>query len=1323
MLPTKYFFLLIASFHFNTTTQSSEIVDYRLPLEVKPFRYWLEIAPYFENDTFSGEIKIEVTAVTNASSITLHNNGLEMPTKEEIKVTEVETMDNLEIESVGFEGTDSQHFFRINLLNPLKAGTNYTIYIPKFTGKFTITALGFYYAVYEDENGNNKTFATTHFQPCNARKAFPCFDEPALKAHFNLRIRRPSDVYHSVSNTPKDEKYVGLLDVFKETNLMSTYLVTFIISEMKFSETLERHRILGIPRDINNNLHEFSLNASYNILNALENFTQIPYAFEKIDHAGIPQDYYYFSAMENWGLITYKNTDLMIPANASTHKKKSVLSIICHELVHQWFGNLVSPEWWEYTWLNEGFANYLQHVIADEIEPSMDIAREMVVNTVQVALSYDGLSVTRPMTSPATDADQIQNLFDLIAYSKSGSVIRMLEHVITPPVFRKGLGYYLNDRKYRSANPSHLYESFQKAVEEESLLQISDSVAEFMTTWETKAGVPLVTVTRIYEKETDNVNLKQRRFLNNQLRGEDGNWKIPINFATGLDPSFEITTPDLWLTGTESFVTVPQLNENVWLIANKLQTGYYRVNYDLTNWNLVINALLTNYREINAINRAQLLDDCAILAKSGDVPQEVNIRLQTYLVNETDPIPLTVQQNTFRSMDSFLSNSNDYEYFQKHVIGILQNTYDRLTFNEKQDETHVEKKLRADVLYWLCKVGHEECRNKCLNAFRAWKENREEIPPDLQSPVFCGAMRNGNEDDFYYLLNCFVETKTAYLEELFGAGLVCVENKTLVEEVLEHTFKKNSGSLIKVLLKAASESSKFGLEAVIDFVPKHYYQVEERHVIAFVKILEKKASRRKCLQITLSNLRVLKNSTNSHMYLKFQKIVNDNKKWKKKNENDLIKALKQYGVKNPKQLNHVFTGDAEDIDKIDIKNLLPRQFENFEGYNLNIGFLDSYPHMFCVRKSISNFIFICQEAVGMEYELLKFVSNKLNFTYTLTPYGNYSTTGNNDVIGYDMIVGGVIVSASMVPFVHFTKTIAFQSYTFLYRPTKMSWLEIFDDIKPFDGVVWIGVIVTLTLIAFGLYVCLKSMVQQVNIINYGNVNPRVTPFLILPLMWFSLTIISTAYKSKLWAISIQSSNIEPSDVKQLLYNGYGFVVNDQSSDVMKDILTNNDRLITSIKQRLVVQKDICSTIDYLLKHKVAMLDQSSVLQYHAFHSCEHLLKKNLFKNLRITKKPLRYGTQVWPLRIGAPYRKSIDNVISMSQIAGLRYKWKADLVQSSDFQYNTIPISQTMTQSSGNQDKILQGFLSSFVLYIFGNTIAILCFAFEIYYNRRKMRV
>ncbi|KAF5299276.1 hypothetical protein FQA39_LY02449 [Lamprigera yunnana] len=442
-----------------------------------------------------------------------------------------------------------------------------------------------------------------------------------------------------------------------------------------------------------------------------------------------------------------------------------------------------------------------------------------------------------------------------------------------------------------------------------------------------------------------------------------------------------------------------------------------------------------------------------------------------------------------------------------------------------------------------------------------------------------------------------------------------------------------------------------------------------------------------------------------------------------------------YYCHKPKILNHLYTGEMDGM-KVDRSELFPNTFSNFWGYNFQVGYFNSFPHMLCIQELLEDSLINCTTAVGIEYDMLKVLSKKLNFTYTLMPYTNFDEMKNfTGRRRYNFVIGAVTVTAATAPIMHFTSTTAFQMYTFLYKPTKLSWLEIFDNIRPFQVNVWICVLTTIVLFSFGLFlslkirrrrhnfslttcfkICLKAALQQVGQINYRALGSQITSYYILALMWFSLLIISTAYKSKLWAISIKNTNLEPSDVDQLLKVGYRFVVNSQSNDVLNDVLSDNDRLTQKIKKKLILRNNICETIDYVLKNKAAMLDQDSIIQYHALLSCEDILK-NVYLELRVTKKSLRHGMHVWPMQIGTPYRKSLNKLISQIHSGGFKFKWKSDAVLH--FNYTNIPYSQ-MTANSENSHKILQGFISSFILYALGNFLAIFCFLAELYHERKS---
>ncbi|KAK5641264.1 hypothetical protein RI129_009811 [Pyrocoelia pectoralis] len=823
-------------------------ITYRLPQEVKPITYYLEMKPDFETDSFSGSVVIFVEAMQSARTITMHQYGLTMPPKENIKVYGEGSIGSLQIESVGPGESESQQFFVITLATPLVVGVRYVISIPNFKGSFNTTDLqGFYYAKYIDGEGNQKTFATTHFQPVGARRAFPCFDEPALKARFRLTVIRPSSVYMTVSNTPLDHRFSsGLKDVFKPTEVMSSYLLTIIVSEMVFSETVDRHRILAPAHDIAKQRHAYSLNRTVYILAEMENYVKMRYTFEKLDHAYVPRLYYAPGAMENWGLITYRSDFLMVSLNSQLTFKRRAATIISHEIAHQWFGNLVSPQWWEHVWLSEGFANYFEHYLADKV-------------------------------------------------NDTGAIVRMLENVLSTPVFREGLILYLYDKQYQGAVPSDLYRNLQKALDGTSLkvLPPSTTVADFLGSWDSVKGFPVVTITRNYGSKSNNVHLKQRVFHNTNNQTEPGKWMIPINYATKLHPSFSITTPDAWLTTPTGTITVPDLQDDEWLIVNKQQTGYYRVNYDERNWGLIADTLRNDPDLIHPLSRAKLVYDCRFLMSTEDISPAVCGNLETYAVREYDANVWTVFKNIFASLDNKFYYLKSRSIFKKRVIHLIEGIYQHLSFEEKSDDTPSDKENRADILFWLCKMDHNECKIKSLSKFTAWKNGHEDIPVALQAAVLCGAMRNNNERDFEYVFDLFTKTEDYELKTRLGSGLACTKDENSLERILKHSMDEDSMTLFEHVSTSIRYSSKVGLETVLNFITHNFDRIEKMFGSHTKSIVEELATQ----MYSSSHLKRFqelraRETRAKNIFGRVVAVIADNVAWLNRNEDKLLQSLR-----------------------------------------------------------------------------------------------------------------------------------------------------------------------------------------------------------------------------------------------------------------------------------------------------------------------------------------------------------------------------------------------------------------------------------------------
>ncbi|KAK5649479.1 hypothetical protein RI129_000508 [Pyrocoelia pectoralis] len=854
-------------------------ISYRLPQEVKPLKYHLEMRPDFENNIFTGDVAIQVKAIKDANTITLNQLELIMPPKEAIEVVGMTTKDTVTVESVGPGESVDQQFFVITLAAPLIIGHHYLVKIPNFEGTFnTPSQFGFYYAHYLDENGINKKFATTQFEPVFARKAFPCFDEPALKANFRLVIKRPSNV-------------------FEETDLMSTYLVAFIVSEMQFSETLDKHRVLAPKAELEKGRHLYSLNRSYHALSEMEKYTGIPYTFKKVDHASIPTQYYNALAMENWGLITYREDMLLVSPDAEATYKQQVVSTIAHEIGHQYFGNLVSPEWWDYIWLNEGFANYFQHYLAHKVEPDMDFWKIFNLISGLSALIYDGNPVySRPMNRPVEIPNQIYPLFDVIAYKKAGAVIRMLENMVSSKVFQQGLIYYLGDRQFKGATPHDLYKNFQRALNEssENRLPPSMKIEDIMTTWDSVSGFPLVTVTRNYGSLLDNVQLKQRAFNNNNNQGNVGGWIIPINYATKCNSSFESTDPQEWLINSTKPITVPNLGDDDWLIVNVQQSGYYRVNYDERNWALIADVLMKDHRIIHPFNRAKLLDDCLHMGVTGDISPNVCAKLEEYVVNEDDPFVLMVIKEILANIDNKLYYAKGRNYFKDRVIYLLQGAYNRLTFDEQLNDKPSDNEARTGIIFWLCKMGHYECKSKTLAKFKAWKHNEGQISPDMQSAIFCGAMRSNNQNDFDYLFSLFTETTDHQFKTRLASGLACVEDEKSLERVLQYSFNQRSPVLLEHVIKTMHGSSKTGQETVLDFVAYNVGSLQEILGDQIILIIEELATQTYSANHLKKLSRTQLRTTSANIFERALATIANNAEWLNKNEHKLLESMRNY---------------------------------------------------------------------------------------------------------------------------------------------------------------------------------------------------------------------------------------------------------------------------------------------------------------------------------------------------------------------------------------------------------------------------------------------
>jgi puromycin-sensitive aminopeptidase len=452
---------------------------FRLPRTVEPHVYRIEIEPDVGSATFSGTVGIDVTVHETVEQIVL--NAAELAVSDvEVRTASGEVIGC----TVSFADELEQVIFHPS--SALAPGPS--TLTCRFTGTLNDKLRGFYRSTFTDDAGATHTIATTQFESVDARRAFPCWDEPDRKAVFEVTLTIDRDV-DAFSNSPiVDVKRVGDKNVvrFSPTMKMSTYLVAFIVGELEATDTVD---VDGVPLRVvftpgKRHLADFALAIGAFALRFFAEYFDIPYPGEKVDLVAIPD--FAAGAMENLGCITFRDTALLIdPSSAARAELERVADVVAHELAHMWFGDLVTMGWWEGIWLNEAFATFMETLCVDAFRPSWDRWVGFAPSR-EAALAIDGVHATRPIEYPVGPPKEAEGMFDLLTYEKGCAVLRMLEQYIGPEVFRDGVRTYLAAHAYANTVTTDLWDALEEAS--------GEPVRDVMNTFILQGGHPLVSL-------------------------------------------------------------------------------------------------------------------------------------------------------------------------------------------------------------------------------------------------------------------------------------------------------------------------------------------------------------------------------------------------------------------------------------------------------------------------------------------------------------------------------------------------------------------------------------------------------------------------------------------------------------------------------------------------------------------------------------------------------------------------------------------------------------------------------------------------------------
>lgn len=700
--------------------------------------------------TFSGEVSIEGELTRTARHISLHAKDLTITAA---------TIDGQDATTVMVKNDELQ----LSTGHDLTAGAHrLTLH---FAGTITDPMHGLY-PCYFTHNNTAKELLMTQLESHSAREVFPCVDEPIAKATFQLTLVTEPHVT-VLSNTPaRDTTHADdlLVTTFEPTPKMSTYLLAFVVGELVYQETTNQHGVVIRAYATPDHKHElgFALHHAAKVLDFYDDYFAIPYPLPKCDLVACPD--FAAGAMENWGLITFREAALLVDEDDTpADTRQRVAEVIGHELAHQWFGDLVTMQWWDHLWLNESFANWMESYSTAHFYPQWQIWEQYTASEQQSAFSRDGLASVQAVQQRVHHPDEIATLFDpAIVYAKGGSLIRMLHEYLGDSTFRDGLRLYMKRHKYGNTTTSDLW----KALGEAS----GKDVEAFMNAWVCKPGHPVVTVT----VHDGHATISQHRFFANpaQAKAHDESlWPVPLLSSTLPDA-------ELLTESHSEFVVEPA----PYHLVNEGGTGFYHVRYDSRSLSSIAHAVAAG--QLSVTDRLRLLMDSVALNRAGLEPTLDTLRLLSHYDREQD-YAVWLGINTATGVLRMLINDDPAHKpdLQRFIASLSRSEFQRLGWSAHQNESHFDRLLRPFVIGNLAYAEEPEIVAHCLDLFERAKKP-EDLSSDTRSIIYSVAVRNHGEPAVNKLLKWYKTTLSAEERLNICAGISSLRDKQLAEKIM-----------------------------------------------------------------------------------------------------------------------------------------------------------------------------------------------------------------------------------------------------------------------------------------------------------------------------------------------------------------------------------------------------------------------------------------------------------------------------------------------------------------------------------------------------------
>lgn len=637
-----------------------------------------------------------------------------------------------------------------------------------FEGKLTDTMMGIYPSYYEVD-GEKKQLVGTQFETTFARQAFPCVDEPEAKATFALAIKFDEKPGETIISNQPEEKFKDGVHYFKPTLRMSSYLVAFVFGDMQRKLTKTKSGVeIGVFATRAHQAKEldFALDIAKRSIEFFEDFYETPYPLEHSYQVALPD--FSAGAMENWGCVTYREAYLLLdPDNTSLEMKQLVATVIAHELAHQWFGDLVTMKWWDNLWLNESFANMMEYVAIDALEPNWKIWEMFQTSEVPAALQRDATDGVQSVHVMVNDPAEIDALFDsAIVYAKGSRMLVMVRALLGDEALREGLKNYFAAHKYGNATGDDLW----KALGEASGLDIG----AIMHSWLEQPGYPVVNA----KVEDGKLVLTQKQFFIGEGKEVGRKWQIPLNSNYAAVP--KIMKDEKLVVGDYADLIA---DNGVPFRLNVGNNSDFIVKYDKT----LLDDILSHIDELDAVDKLQLLQDFRLLAEGGQMSYADIVPLLPKFADSTSPIVNNALYRIMTTLRNFVTSDSKEEKDLKKLYNLLsEKQVKRLGLLPKAGESNDDNLTRPYVVAASLYADNDETINGLHTIYSENSDNLEGISADIRSAVLVNEVKNfGNMTLFDKLLKKYQETSDASLKQDLCAGITSTKMPEIIDAIVD----------------------------------------------------------------------------------------------------------------------------------------------------------------------------------------------------------------------------------------------------------------------------------------------------------------------------------------------------------------------------------------------------------------------------------------------------------------------------------------------------------------------------------------------------------